>query len=379
MSKRKPRDHAGASRRLAVAFSLFAIAISIVLTLSIRDKRSADRGREAQAALSRIEVQVQEVHSLEWLATAAQEITPEAETRLSSSKGGLLTTASSLQLQAQESLTEQFGPAVRSFVEATDRQLQLIQHGNFEEARRLDFEEVSQQFDILQHRLHQAGDGEARLAEAAAARSRLEFASAVLLGTLSIVILFLRFQRQRQLMLARQAVLQQSEERFRALTEKSADLVFITDSAGTVNYVSPSIRTVLSFDGDVINGRNLIDFVPPGDVPKLKSSIGIAEGESETVEIRFRHKDGRWLDFECAVRNLLNLENINGVVVNAREITERKKAESQLLFNASHDQLTGLPNRLLFLNRLQTVVDRIKRHPEQMAAVLFVMSMTLRL
>ena len=62
----------------------------------------------------------------------------------------------------------------------------------------------------------------------------------------------------------------------------------------------------------------------------------VVEGENQTVELRFQHSDGRWLYFECAVRNLLKLENINGLVFNAREITERKKAEEQLLFSASH-------------------------------------------
>jgi hypothetical protein len=64
------------SSGLAVISSLFAIAFFIALTLSIRDKGSAERSREAQIALSRLEVRVQEVHSLEWLATAAREITP---------------------------------------------------------------------------------------------------------------------------------------------------------------------------------------------------------------------------------------------------------------------------------------------------------------
>jgi diguanylate cyclase (GGDEF)-like protein/PAS domain S-box-containing protein len=372
MFKEQPRDRAGISRTLAAAFSLLAIAGAIALVLSIRDKRTSDMGREVQIALSQIEVQVQEVHSLEWLATAAQEITPEVETQLSSSKSGLLTTTSSLRRKRQGTLAEQLDPAIRGYIQVSDRQLQLIQSGKFEEARRLDFEEASQQFDILQHRLHQASEGEARVAEAAATKSGIEFAIVVLLGTFSIVILFFRFQRQRQLMFAEQAVLQQSEERFRALTERSGDIVFITDSAGVVNYVSPSIGTVLSFDDDVVSGRNLSDFVQPDDVPKLKSAMGLLEGENQTVELRFQHRDGRWLYFECAVRNLLKLENINGLVFNAREITERKKAEDQLLFNASHDQLTSLPNRVLFLNRLQTVVDRIQRHRQETAAVLFV-------
>ena len=114
-------------------------------------------------------------------------------------------------------------------------------------AGRLESEEVSQQFDVLQHQLHQAGNPDARVAEAAATSSRIELAIAVVLIPVSLVILLLRFQRQKQLMFAKQTVLQQSEERFRALTEKSIDIVLVTDSAGIVNYVSPSIQTVLAF------------------------------------------------------------------------------------------------------------------------------------
>jgi PAS domain-containing protein len=177
------------------------------------------------------------------------------------------------------------GPALRDFVQATDRQLQLIRGGQFEEARRLDFEEVSQQFDLLQHQLHKASNGEVRAAAAFVIRSRIEFAIAVLLVTVFVVILFLRTQRQKHLMFAKQAVLQQSEDRFRALTEKSTDIVFITNSAGIVNYVSPSIQTALAFSGEVISDRNLGDFVQPDDAAKFRTAMAVGEGENETIEL----------------------------------------------------------------------------------------------
>jgi len=72
------------------------------------------------------------------------------------------------------------------------------------------------------------------------------------------------------------------------------------------------------------------------------------------------------------VRNLIQHKNIGGIVYSARDITERKHAQEQLLFSATHDALTGLPDRVLFLGRLQTVVDRMKRHPHESAAVLFI-------
>jgi diguanylate cyclase (GGDEF)-like protein/PAS domain S-box-containing protein len=372
MSQKEPGDQPTASHGLVLTLSFLAIVLFIGLALSVRDKDSADRSRKAQGALSRIEVQVQELHSLAWLAIATQEITPAGEAQFLSSKTELLRVSSSLQLQSKGEPREQFGPTIKSFVQAAERQSELIKLGKIDEARRLDFEEISQPLDILLHSLHQTSEEEGRAAETASARSRVELGVAVLLGTVSIAILFFRFHRQKQLMRAKQIILQQSEERFRALTEKSADIVFITNSTGVVNYVSPSIQRVLAFGGEVVNGLNLIDFVQTDDLPKLRCAMGVPEGENETVELRFQHSDGRWLFFECIVRNLVNLENVNGLVFYAREMTERKKAEEQLLFNASHDQLTGLPNRVLFLNRLQTVVDRIQRHGQQMAAVLFV-------
>src|SRR3984957_19778010 len=313
MSQKEPGDRSTSSHGLVLTLLLLAIALFICLALSVRDKDSADRGREAQSALSRIEVQVRELHSLAWLAIATQEITPAGEAQFLSSKTELLRDSSSLRLQTKGGPREQFGPTIKSFVQAAERQLELIKHGKIDEARRLDFEEISQPLDILLHSLHQASEEEGRAAEAATARSRVELGVAVLLGTVSIAIFFFRFHRQKQLICAKQILLQQSEERFRALTEKSADIVFITNSTGVVNYVSPSIQRVLALGGEVVKGQRLIDFVQPDDLPKLRCAMGVLEGENETVELRFQHSDGRWLIFECIVRNLVNLDNVNGL------------------------------------------------------------------
>src|ERR1700729_3222626 len=90
MSQKDPGDQQTSSHGLVLTLSFLAIALFIGLALSVRDKDSASRGREVQRALSRIEVRVQEPHSLAWLAIATQEITPAGEAQFLSSKTGVL-------------------------------------------------------------------------------------------------------------------------------------------------------------------------------------------------------------------------------------------------------------------------------------------------
>ncbi len=186
-----------------------------------------------------------------------------------------------------------------------------------------------------------------------------------------------RLQRQEhigQLEKTERNALRESEERFRALTEQSTDIILIADPSGQIKYASPSVHTVLEVLGDSLVGTNMVDLLHPDDFAKTISTgpRSAASGQNPIVEFRLRHADGRWLHFECVVRNLIQHKNIGGIVYNARDITERKHAQEQLLFNATHDALTGLPNRALFLGRLQSVVDRMKRHSQEAAAVLFI-------
>jgi diguanylate cyclase (GGDEF)-like protein/PAS domain S-box-containing protein len=220
-------------------------------------------------------------------------------------------------------------------------------------------------------------EAEDKWAQVVALRARNELLVAAILAAAAVLILFLRLQRQEhigQMQETERNALRESEERFRALTEQSTDIILIADASGQIKYASPSVHTVLALHGDSLVGANMIDLVHPDDFAKTMSAgtRSAAYGENPIVEVRLRHADGRWLHFEYVVRNLIQHKHIGGIVYNARDITERKHAQADLLFNATHDALTGLPNRALFLGRLQSVVDRMKRHPHQAAAVLFI-------
>jgi diguanylate cyclase (GGDEF)-like protein/PAS domain S-box-containing protein len=266
-----------------------------------------------------------------------------------------------------------------TYTTSADRQWILMQVGDFAEAKKDSFRSVAPQFDAMQHELQMSIEAEDAWMRAVALKARYELLASTVSGAAAILLLFLWFQKQKhlgQLQEAERNALRESEERFRALTEKSTDIILIADPSGEIKYASPSIQIVLAVPGSLV-GANLVEIVHPDDLMKTLSagsrSAAFRQSASHPpLEIRLRHADGGWRYFECVVRNLLQDKNIAGIVYNARDITDRKHAQEDLLFSATHDVLTELPNRVLFLGRLQNIVDQIRRHPDRSAAVLFI-------
>jgi diguanylate cyclase (GGDEF)-like protein/PAS domain S-box-containing protein len=167
----------------------------------------------------------------------------------------------------------------------------------------------------------------------------------------------------------------ESEERFRALVQNSSDVVAIVGTDGVASYVSPVVERILGYKPEDGIGRNAFQppIMHPDDADRVREVfaglIG-SPGSEATIDFRLRHADGRWVQVEAISKNLLYDPNIGGIVVNYRDITERKTFEERLKHQAFHDPLTGLPNRALFMNRLGHALIRAGRR-EKMAAVLF--------
>ncbi|HEY0510883.1 MAG TPA: EAL domain-containing protein [Thermoanaerobaculia bacterium] len=168
--------------------------------------------------------------------------------------------------------------------------------------------------------------------------------------------------------------LRASEERFRSLVQNASDLISILDPDGAVRYESPSHQRVLGLDPDEHAGRSLLDLVHPEDrhvVEEALRQILEHPGEIATFEHRLRHRDGTWRVLEATASNLLGQPAVAGIVLNSHDITDHKRAEEKLLHDALHDELTGLPNRALFMDRLRQSMERSRREPERLTAVLF--------
>jgi PAS domain S-box-containing protein len=129
-----------------------------------------------------------------------------------------------------------------------------------------------------------------------------------------------------------------SEARFQALVQNTADLVTILDANGSVQYQSPSSVSLLGVAEDHFLGQPFTGLVHPDDVPRVQTMLAQAAaqpGNNVAQEFRLGNSDGFWRDVEAICRNLLDNPGVGGIVLNARDITDRRRAEAALRFQKS--------------------------------------------
>jgi len=144
-----------------------------------------------------------------------------------------------------------------------------------------------------------------------------------------------------------------SEARFSSLVAHSSDLITVLDAEGRVTYQSPSIQRLLGYSVEEVEGSLFGELLDESDRSRLDRILEVSDGtDSHTFECSLRHQDGRWLKFEVQHTHLLDDEHVRGVVLNSRDISERKAFEEQLSHQAFHDPVTGLANRALFADRV---------------------------
>jgi diguanylate cyclase (GGDEF)-like protein/PAS domain S-box-containing protein len=149
---------------------------------------------------------------------------------------------------------------------------------------------------------------------------------------------------------------QETEER-RRLFETSLDLIFITDSMGTLVRVSPSSEATLGYMPEEMIGRGGAQFVYPDDLEATRREMRQARAGVGTrnFETRYVHKDGRIVTLSWS--GVWSEPEKRHFFV-GRDMTERKLAEAKLRQLAHYDQLTGLPNRITLLADLSDLLGK---------------------
>ncbi|WP_250030710.1 putative bifunctional diguanylate cyclase/phosphodiesterase [Paractinoplanes maris] len=149
-----------------------------------------------------------------------------------------------------------------------------------------------------------------------------------------------------------------SEDYFRALIQSASDVILIVGDDEIIRYASPSALPVFGRT-DLIGmplGR-LIAGTDHGDLRDLLTQVRAGRGPRDGVDLTAISGDDLLLQVECTCRDLRSDPAVNGLVVTIRDVTERRRLENDLAHQAYHDALTGLANRALFQNRLESAAS----------------------
>ena len=193
-------------------------------------------------------------------------------------------------------------------------------------------------------------------------------------GILVVALVILMACQQWRLHRFRQQ-LAKREELFRIVAENAADMIALVDTKGRRLYNSPAYEKVLGYSAQELAETPAFEQIHPEDRFKVLEAAREAHntGVGKKLEYRIRHKDGSWRILESSASVIRDTQGVvDKLVIVNRDVTDRKRAEEALEHNSFHDALTGLPNRRLFLDRLQRLFARVQRNPDFQYAVLFV-------
>ncbi|MBN2059355.1 MAG: PAS domain S-box protein [Deltaproteobacteria bacterium] len=146
-----------------------------------------------------------------------------------------------------------------------------------------------------------------------------------------------------------QEALIKSEERFRTLIQNSSDIIVIMNEEGSFIYETSAVQSILGYEKGHLIGKTPADFIHPDDIERVLNDLGEVYSNTNPgtpTEFRFLKADGTWVYLEAIGKNLLDYPGINGMVITARDITSRKKAEQERL---------EMERRLLHAQKLESL------------------------
>jgi diguanylate cyclase (GGDEF)-like protein/PAS domain S-box-containing protein len=152
-----------------------------------------------------------------------------------------------------------------------------------------------------------------------------------------------------------------SEARFKALVQNSTDLVVVLEPSGVVRYASPSVDQALGVEPESLLGRAISEVFRDSDVDwtqQLSDGAPSTRGAPALFEFTFRNGIDDWRTIETSITDLRGEAAVGGFVLNARDVTDRKGMEQRLRYQATHDELTGLANRVQALDELDGMLRR---------------------
>lgn len=154
------------------------------------------------------------------------------------------------------------------------------------------------------------------------------------------------------------------QHRFQVLVQESTDVFEIIGPDGTIIYINDAVKRVMGYTPDERIGKNIFDFYHGKQLERIKDLVqDVLAKPSRKLEVEgpFRTKSGKNVILQIHMQNLLHDSYIGGIVINFRDITERVEKSRKIEYLATHDELTGLPNRAFFHKKLAQTCSENKR------------------
>jgi PAS domain S-box-containing protein len=145
-----------------------------------------------------------------------------------------------------------------------------------------------------------------------------------------------------------QDALRKAEETFRTLLQESSDIVVIVSPTGDIQYISPAVERILGLNAQGLKGQNVFSYLHPDDLAQALESLtntSKTPGYAVPLELRLRRTDGTYVPMELLANNLMGDANIQGVVINARDVSGRHEMERlkrEFISTVSHELRTPL-------------------------------------
>ena len=191
-------------------------------------------------------------------------------------------------------------------------------------------------------------------------------------------------QRDQELAIV-SAQLQHSERLHRFLVEQSPDMIFTLDGQGRFTFINGRVNALLGYVPEELVGQHYTEVVDPRDHDHVRFAFierRVGERATSNLEVRFKRKPSLpRTGYGAVMTAILSSQGVYETITLgspgpflgtsgvARDISERKKAEETITFQAFHDLLTKLPNRTLFIDRLEMAIAQASRRQEKLAVL----------
>lgn len=356
------RDTREQRRRLPVLLSLVVIIAFICLSGTLRLHAGADRQTDA-------------VQSLEVIMRSAEQMDRNEDALLSAQVGAGMVVESDLIRAELDTLPDSddasgIGSSLDAYVAALDETAALLAANDRTSAEQVLREQVEPAGLALRTAVDSALEDAVHARETARRRALVGTVGTVVLTFAAVTALLVAYDRNRWRSVE---LVRQERARFRALVEHGSDITAIVDPDGTIRFITPAVRSVFDQEPDALAGKNLADVALPDEwaaIYELLQEAVAAQGRPVRHELRLTGPGERVVTLDTMAASRLDDPAVHGIVVSARDVSDRKALLETLRHQAYHDSLTSLPNRLLLADRLEQAFHRAAR-THRPVAVLF--------